>query len=178
MIRLFVVLTILCGVLYPFAVTLVGRLIFPFESGGSLVIENGKVIGSELISQKFLKAENFHSRPSAGDYSTVPSSASQTSPTQKSGIELITQRKALNPDADVDAWMASGSGLDPHISPKNAFSQVTRVAAARSMSSEAIRDLIAKHTEGPTFGIWGQPRVNVLKLNLELMPEGINGNTR
>lgn len=168
MIRLLLVLTFICGVFYPLTVTLIGQVIFPKQSNGSLISRDGQIVGSELLAQKFLKNEYFHPRPSAADYATIASGASQASPTQKAGTDARDQRRAQNPTAGVDVWTTSGSGLDPHISPKSAYAQTNRIAASRAMANETIVSLIDNHTEGPTFGIWGQPRVNVLKLNLAL----------
>jgi K+-transporting ATPase ATPase C chain len=178
MFKLLIVLTLLCGVIYPLTITVIAQVLFPNESNGSLLIKEGKLIGSELLAQKFSRAEFFHPRPSAADYATVASGASQSSPTQKSGTDSREQRRAQHPTAGVDFWTTSGSGLDPHISPETAYAQVHRVAAARGTSEEFIKSLISQHIEGPTIGIWGQPRVNVLKLNLVLMSQGTNANTR
>ena len=178
MLRLLVILILICGLIYPLTVTVIGRFIFHDKANGSLIIVDGKVIGSELLSQKFTSKEFFYSRPSAADYATIPSGASQTSPTQKFGTDLREQRRKDLPDADIDFWTSSGSGLDPHISPKTAYAQLSRIATARSMSSRELKTLIDRFVEGPTFGIWGQARVNVLKLNLELISQGKNANTR
>jgi K+-transporting ATPase ATPase C chain len=178
MLRLLVILTLICGVVYPLTVTVIGRFIFHDKANGSLIIVDGKVVGSELLSQKFTRKEFFHSRPSAADYATIPSGASQSSPTQKSGTDLREQRRKDLPEAGIDFWTSSGSGLDPHISPKTAYAQISRIAAGHSLSSSELMILIDRFVEGPTFGIWGQPRVNVLKLNLELLSQGKNANTR
>lgn len=168
MIRLLLILTFLCGICYPLTVTLISQMIFPEQSGGSLISRNGKLVGSELLAQKFSKDEFFHPRPSAGDYITIASGASQASPTQKAATNAWKERRNQNPLASVDAWTTSGSGLDPHISPTTAYAQVNRIASSRTMTSANIRALIDEHIEGPVLGIWGQPRVNVLKLNLAL----------
>jgi len=177
MIRLLLVLTVICGVIYPLFVTVIGAGLFSEKVGGSLVKVGDKLIGSTLLAQSFTKADFFHPRPSAADYATVSSGASQSSPTQAAGTELREKRRAQMPKAGVDAWTASGSGLDPHISPQTAFAQVERVATARGIPIETLNALIEKYTEGYTFGIWGQPRVNVLELNIALL-EGNNANTR
>jgi K+-transporting ATPase ATPase C chain len=176
--RLLIVLTFICGVIYPLSVTGIAHLFFSEKSKGSLIYIDKKLVGSELLAQKFIKDEFFHSRPSAADYSTIASGASQSSPTQKSGTDLREQRKKESPLADVDFWTTSGSGLDPHLSPKSIYSQVPRVAAARSLDPNVLNNLIKQHIEKRTLSIWGQPRVNVLKLNLELERKGMNANSR
>jgi K+-transporting ATPase ATPase C chain len=177
MFRLLLVLTILCGVIYPLSVTLVGQVLFSDTASGSLLKEGDKIVGSRLLAQKFVRDDFFHSRPSAADYATVASGASQSSPTQKSAKELREKRKAQLPNGGVDAWTTSGSGLDPHISPKTAKAQVKRVALARGVSSSSLHAMVNQFTEGPTLGIWGQPRVNVLELNMALS-KGNNGDSR
>jgi potassium-transporting ATPase KdpC subunit len=169
MLRLLIVLTLICGVIYPLTVTLVSRTFFSQKAMGSLIQIDGKVIGSSLLAQKFSRADFFHSRPSAADFATVASGASQSSPTQKSGTELLQKRRAEAPTSGTDAWTTSGSGLDPHISPKTAYGQIQRVASARGLAPEKVSALVDKYTEKETFGIWGQPRVNVLELNIALM---------
>lgn len=176
MFRLLIVLTVLCGVIYPLAVTGIGIRFFSDKMEGSIVKEGNKIIGSTLLAQNFSREDFFHPRPSAADYATVSSGASHASPTQASGVELREKRRALMPNSGIDAWTTSGSGLDPHISPQNAFAQVSRVAAARGISTESLNSLIKKLTEDPTLGIWGQPRVNVLELNIALL-EGKNAYT-
>ncbi len=178
MIKLLLVLTLICGGAYPMLVTLMGRVGFAEEASGSLMKSGRTIIGSKLLSQKFSRSEFFHSRPSASDFATVASGASQSGATQKVGMLRMAELRKNLPDAGEDAWTTSGSGLDPHISPKTALAQISRVGAARSMNSEELTRLIETHTEGPTWGIWGQPRVNVLKLNIALMNAGKNGNTR
>lgn len=178
MIKLLLILTLICGGAYPLIVSLVGRVVFQEQAEGSLVKYGTTIIGSELLSQKFNRPEFFHSRPSASDFATVASGASQSGPTQKSGMLRMRELRKNLPEAGEDAWTTSGSGLDPHISPKTALAQVNRVGAARRMNPEELTKLIEEHTEGPTLGIWGQPRVNVLKLNIALMNAGKNANTR
>lgn len=178
MLRLFLVLTFLCGAIYPLTITLIGQGFFSEQAQGSLIIRENKIIGSKLLAQKFSKPEFFHSRPSAADYATVASGASQASPTQEAGKKFREEKRAQLPAAGVDAWTTSGSGLDPHISPKTAYAQRDRIVAARGISLQSLTELIDKNTEGPTFGIWGQPRVNVLELNIALMTVGNNANTR
>lgn len=178
MLKLFFYLTLICGVIYPLSVTVIAKIIFPHKASGSLITNNEKIVGSELLAQKFTEARYFHPRPSAGDYATVSSGASQFSPTSKTGMEQILQRKSQFPNAGLDFWTTSGSGLDPHISPQSAFAQVDRIATTLRVTPKSIKALIERHIEGPTLGIWGQPRVNVLKLNLDLLSEGKDANTR
>lgn len=168
MLRLFVVLSLICGVLYPLAVTGLAQGLFYHQSQGSLLYRDGHMVGSELLAQKFTSPQYFWPRPSAADFATIPSAASQASPTHQKAREQRQALAASTPMAGVDAWTTSGSGLDPHITPATALAQVERIAAARGMSSSALTQLIAQHTEGETMGIWGRPRVNVLTLNLSL----------
>jgi K+-transporting ATPase ATPase C chain len=185
---LLVALTLITGVVYPFAMTGIARVIFPTQSQGSLLEENGKVIGSTLIGQQFQSDRYFHGRPSAtvapdpndptktvpAPYNAANSGGSNLGPTNKSLIERIQgdmdRLKQENPSAEVpiDLVTTSSSGLDPHISPAAALFQVRRVAKARNMSEDSVRRLVDEHVEGRTFGILGEPRVNVLALNLAL----------
>lgn len=178
MLRLIFVMTLICGVIYPLTVTLVGQGLFPNESNGSFISVNGKKIGSKLLAQKFESEVFFHSRPSATDYAGVGSGATQHSVTHAEGKKIREDRRIRLPHAGVDSWTASGSGLDPHISPESAFAQAERVAAARGIAIEKLKELIAQHIEGPTLGIWGQPRVNVLELNIALLAEGSHEHAR
>lgn len=166
MIRLFFIMTVLTGVIYPLGVTLFSQIAFSHQANGSMTN-----MGSTLISQKFTSDDYFHSRPSAADYATVASGASQTSPTHREGKEKYEQRKKDFPHAGEDFWTSSGSGLDPHLSPSSAFSQVSRIAKQRGMEESKLAALINEHTEDPTWGIWGQSRVNVLELNIALFKE-------
>jgi potassium-transporting ATPase KdpC subunit len=178
--RIFVVMTVLLGVVYPLVVTGLANVLFREKAQGSLVRDNagqGAVRGSELLAQKTESARYFHPRPSAVDYGTVASGAGNKGPTSADLAKLVQERRAafrtennmanntLVPD---DMAFASGSGLDPHISPKAALLQASRVARARSYSqaqqAELVR-LIDAHTEGPQLGVFGEPRVNVLLLN-------------
>lgn len=168
MLRLFLALSLLCGVLYPLSVTVLAQALFSEKAQGSQIVINGKLVGSRLLAQKFTGENFFHSRPSAGDYATVSSGASQHSPTHKAGIEAREARRLALPDADVDAWTTSGSGLDPDLSPQSALAQIPRIAAARGVAPDELKALVDKNTTYPTFGIWGRPRVNVLELNLSL----------
>ena len=182
------VLTILTGLIYPLAMTGMAQVVFPRQANGSLIEKDGKVIGSELIGQNFTKPEYFHGRPSAttepdpkdptksvaAPYNAANSSGSNAGPTAKSLVERVqADVKALkeeNPKAPVpiDLVTTSASGLDPEISPAAALFQVPRVAKARGRDEAEIRNLVQLHTEVRTFGVIGEPRVNVLQLNMAL----------
>jgi K+-transporting ATPase ATPase C chain len=176
---IFCVLTVLTGVVYPLAVTLVGHLLFAREASGSLIAADGKLIGSSLISQPFSDPKYFWGRISAT--SPMPNNASGSTgsnlgPTNPALLEVVKARiaelKAADPEnsspVPVDLATASGSGLDPHISPAAAYYQVARVARSRHMSPEALRRLVQQRIEGPQWGLFGEPRINVLLLNLAL----------
>lgn len=179
--RMVIAMTILCGIIYPLAITGISQVIFPDQANGSMVTDaSGKVVGSRLIGQNFKSDKYFWSRPSAaGDdgYDAGASSASNKGPTSKDLIDFVDKYAAdyraangLAADAPVpgQAVTRSGSGLDPHISPADAEIQTARVAKARNMSVEDVKKLVAQHTEGATLGFIGDPRVNVLELNLAL----------
>lgn len=170
--RLLVVLSLLTGIVYPVVILLLGQTLFSRQANGSLVLRDGKPAGSALLAQKFESTRYFWSRPSAGDYATVPSGASNLGPTSKALREAVEQRRAnlarTIPDPADDLLTTSGSGLDPHISPLAAAQQIARVAASRSISPDHVQQLVAKYTESPQFGIFGESRINVLALNLAL----------
>lgn len=183
-----VMLTLITGLAYPLAMTGIAGVIFPKQSQGSLIEKDGKVIGSALIGQEFKSDKYFHGRPSATlgpdpadstktvsvPYNAANSGGSNLGPTSKALAERVKEdvekRKAENPNAavPVDLVTTSGSGLDPDISPEAALFQVPRIAKARNMSEDTIRQMITMSTQGRTLGLLGEPRVNVLALNLAL----------
>lgn len=167
--RILLALTLLTGIIYPLALTGLTSVFFPRQAQGSLLAAHGQPIGSELLAQKFQAAKYFWPRPSAADYATVPSGASNKGPTSADLVKAINaQRELFGTDAPVDLLTSSGSGLDPHISPEAADLQIARVAAARNLPAEKISALVDRTLEGPQFGVFGEPRVNVLRLNLAL----------
>jgi K+-transporting ATPase ATPase C chain len=172
-------LTVLTGLVYPLTVTGLAQLFFPDQANGSLIVGEGKVIGSKLIGQYFDKPEYFWSRPSATapfPNNAAASGGSNLGPTNPALIEAVKARvaalRAADPGNDlpipVDLVTASGSGLDPHISPAAALYQAKRVARARNLDETTVLTLVAQHTEGRQLGVLGEPRVNVLRLNLAL----------
>ena len=183
-----IALTLITGVAYPFAITGIAELIFPDKAQGSLVERDGKVVGSALIGQEFKSAGYFHGRPSAttapdpndstktvpAPYNAANSGGSNLGPTNKSLIERIRsdveKLKQENPSAEVpgDLVTTSGSGLDPDISPEAALFQVPRVAKARNLPENRVRQLVAEHMSDRLIGVFGESRVNVLELNLAL----------
>ena len=178
--RMAVVTIVLTGLIYPLVVWGIGAVVFPKQAAGSLVTDSkGTVIGSTLIAQSFTADKYFHPRPSAAGagYDAMSSSASNLGPTSKVLIDTVKARVATetleNPgltagNVPVDMVTASGSGLDPDISPDNAAAQVGRVAKARGLTPDAVTQLVAQHTRGRDLGFLGEPRVNVLELNLAL----------
>jgi K+-transporting ATPase ATPase C chain len=174
--RIVVVLTILTGLLYPGLVTGICQLAFPAQANGSLVLREGKVIGSVLIGQGFSKPGYFHPRPSAVNYDASSSGGSNLSPTNQSLIDRVKGSlenfRRENPDytgpVPADLLTTSGSGLDPHISPAAALAQAARVAKGRGVEVSAVQALVRANTEGRALGLLGEPRVNVLRLNLAL----------
>ena len=174
-----VALTFVTGVAYPLLVTGVAQAVFPYQAQGSLITKDGKLVGSALIGQSFDDPKYFWGRPSATSpfpYNAASSSGSNLSPTNPDLVKAVQARvealRAADPGntapVPVDLVTASGSGLDPHISPAAALYQVSRVAKARKLDPERVRQLVAQHTEGRWLGLLGEPRVNVLALNLAL----------
>jgi K+-transporting ATPase ATPase C chain len=174
-----IVMTILFGLAYPLVFTGLAQVLFPHQANGSLVTVNGKVAGSELIGQSFTKPEYFHGRPSAAGnngYDAANSGGSNLGPTNQKLVDRVKadvqKFRAEDPDytgpIPADLLTSSGSGLDPHISPASAEAQVARVAKARGVTPDRIAELVAKHTDGRQWGIFGEPRVNVLLLNIDL----------
>jgi K+-transporting ATPase ATPase C chain len=179
----FLLLTLLTGAVYPALVTLIAQGIFPHRAGGSIIEHGGKRVGSELIGQQFDDERYFWGRPSATTndagslpYNSASSQGSNNGPTNDAFLKEVAagveRLKQAHPDqtgpVPVDLVTASASGLDPHISPAAAAYQVKRVAKATGLSEGAVRRLVEEHTEGRTFGVLGEPRVNVLTLNLAL----------
>jgi potassium-transporting ATPase KdpC subunit len=175
--RIKLYMTILLGVVYPLAMTGISQVLFPHQANGSLVMSGDKVIGSELIGQNFSKPEYFQPRPSAAGndgYDPTASGGSNYGPTNRKLIDRvkasIDKFRKENPDytgpLPADLVTASASGLDPHLSPDSAKAQAPRVAKARGVTVDQMNQLIAQFTEGPDLGFLGEPRVNVLKLNL------------
>lgn len=167
--RMLVALTIVTGVAYPLVVTVIAQALFRRQAEGSLIERDGKVVGSELVSQKFESDRYFWSRPSAGDYNPLPSGGSNLGSTSKALKERVEATKAkIGADAPQDLVFASASGLDPHITPEAALYQIARVAKARGLPEDQLRSLVGAKTEGLQLGFLGERRVNVLALNLEL----------
>ncbi|MEQ1899995.1 MAG: potassium-transporting ATPase subunit KdpC [Devosia sp.] len=162
--------TLLTGIAYPLAITGIAQGVFPGQANGSLITRNGVVIGSTLIGQTFESDRYFHGRPSAVSYDASTSSGSNYGPGSKALLDQVTERAAAFGGANVPADLvtASGSGLDPDLTPAGALAQVSRVALARGTSETEIAALIARQTEGRELAILGEPRVNVLELNLAL----------
>lgn len=179
-IKIFTVLTVLCGIVYPLFITGIAQVVFPEKANGSLILRDNKVIGSELIGQKFDSIIYFSSRPSATDYNPQPSGGSNLGPTSSKLKQLVTDRAAqfvesnqLSASENIPSEMllASASGLDPHISPKAAVLQVDRIVKARNFDDSKKKQLlksISELSEAPQFSFLGENRINVLVLNIEL----------
>jgi potassium-transporting ATPase KdpC subunit len=176
--RVTIVSIVLLGLIYPLVMTALAQAIFPRQANGSLVTVNGKIVGSAIIGQLWTKPQYFHGRPSAAGKGYDPTATGGTNlgPTSKKLIAstktTIAQLEKENPDAKgpppIDLVTSSGSGIDPDISPEAAYWEAPRVAKARHMSLPALDVIVAQHVEGRTFGFLGEPRVNVLELNLAL----------
>lgn len=177
-IKLFLTLSLLTGVIYPAIVTIYAKLIVNEQSNGSLVYSKEKVIASKLIGQKFQSDKYFWSRPSAVDYNAAASGGSNLGPSSQDLLKQYQERELILKNAHSmnnelakipqDLLFASGSGLDPHISPEAALFQVGRIAAHRKVDADQVRKLVNKFTESRQFGILGEPRVNVVLLNMAL----------
>lgn len=177
-IKITILLAVLTGLIYPAVMTGLAQVIFPYQANGSLVEAHGKVAGSALIGQAFTRPEYFHGRPSAAGngYDGLASGGSNLGPTNQKLIDRVrgdvqkfrAENPAFQGEVPADIVTASGSGLDPDISPAAAEAQVARVAAARGIAPDAVRKLVADNTEGREWGFLGDSRVNVLQLNLAL----------
>jgi K+-transporting ATPase ATPase C chain len=175
-VTLLIAFTLLTGLAYPLAMVEVAQALFPSQARGSLVVKNGAVVGSSLIGQTFAEDRYFHPRPSAAGngYDAAASSGTNLGPTSAKLAERLKTDAAALRAAGVegpipaDAITTSGSGLDPDISPANAMTQVARVAKARNVGEALVRDLVTAHIKQPQLGVFGDPRVNVLALNLAL----------
>ncbi len=173
------VLMILTGLAYPMLVTGIAQLLFPDQANGSLIIENGRIVGSRLIGQRFSGSKYFHPRPSAAGagYDPLASGGTNKGPTDRKLADtlianavdsIIANDGAHRGGIPADLVTSSGSGLDPDISPASAMLQIARVARARNVDSLTVADIVARHIQGRQFGLFGEPRVNVLSLNLAL----------
>ncbi|EIM25988.1 potassium-transporting ATPase subunit KdpC [Microvirga lotononidis] len=195
---LLILFTALTGIVYPFAVTGIGQIVFPAQANGSLIVQEGRVIGSDLIGQAFTSDRYLWPRPSAtstadptdptktvdAPYNAAASTGSNLGPTSQKLAERLTgaaetwRQVGLPLPIPGDAVTTSGSGLDPHISPAFAMAQAPRIAAARKLTEEQIRRVIEASTEGRAFGVFGEPRVNVLRVNQALDRLGVQGGGR
>lgn len=175
-----IVTTVILGLIYPMAITALSKMLFPRQASGQLIYRDNELVGSRIIGQAFKSTKYFHSRPSAaGDgYDAGNSGGSNLGPTNQKLLDRVrtdAARVRVEDNASEipsDLITTSGSGLDPHISPASAQLQIARVARERHLPQEAVQNLVAKHTEGRQLGFLGEPRVNVLELNLDLDREG------
>lgn len=176
-IRVLIAMTVICGIVYPLAILGIGQLVANDQANGSLITKDNQVVGSSLIGQDFSGQEQyFWGRPSASDYDSLASGGSNLAADSPDLVQAVNERRAelaaangVTPESiPADALTASGSGLDPEISPEYATLQVNRVARARGLPAASVSDLLAEHVESPLLGFIGQDRVNVLELNLAL----------
>jgi len=179
-VMIFLSFSFLCGLVYPLIITAIAQVFFPHRAGGSLVIMDGRVAGSELIGQMFREPNYFHGRPSATEpaYNAGASSGSNLGPTNAKLLEQVKERidkvrqendlASFDAPVPADLVLASASGLDPHISPASAMLQVQRVARERRLPEPEVESLVSRHIERPLLEVWGRERVNVLKLNMAL----------
>jgi K+-transporting ATPase ATPase C chain len=178
-ILIFVVFSVLCGLVYPLVFTAVSQFLFPWRSNGSIIISGNQIVGSELIGQRFKSPKYFHGRPSATDpaYNASSSMGSNSGPSNAKFLKEVTKRieqvrneneLPSNIPIQADLVLASASGLDPHISVESTMLQVKRIAKERGLSESELEGIVRQHIEHPLLEIWGQPRVNVLKLNLAM----------
>jgi len=171
-IRITVALLIITCAIYPAVVWAIGQTVFHDRANGSLVTRDGQVVGSALIGQEFTSDRFFHSRPSAASYDGGASTGSNLGPTSqklRDNVAAAVESYDVHENVPADAVTTSGSGLDPHISPENAMAQAARVAKANGVPLQVVRQMIVEQMEGRFLGIYGEPRVNVLALNLDLM---------
>jgi len=176
-VRILFVLTIFTGIIYPVAMTLFSLVVFPHQANGSMIEKDGTIIGSELIGQGFTSDKYFNSRPSGIGYNPQPSSGTNWGPTDKRMADSAKARKErfitqnnlpAGTEVPKEMLFVSSSGVDPHISPEATMLQVERIAKVRGLKSETVKKLVRNFTEGAQLGLFGNPRVNVLKLNLAL----------
>jgi K+-transporting ATPase ATPase C chain len=168
--------TVLLGVIYPLVVTALAQVLMRDKANGQLIVQNGNIVGSRIIGQAFTRPKYFHSRPSAAGngYDATSSGGSNLGPTNQKLIDRVNADVATahaenpNQPVPIDLVTTSASGLDPHITPATAAFQVPRIAKARNISEDEVRRMVAQHTEGRQWGFMGEPRVNVLELNLDL----------
>lgn len=167
--RVLIIMTVLTGIIYPVIVTDLAERIFAQQANGSLIIKDGKLVGSTLLAQHAERSDLFWPRPSSADYATIPSGASNLGPTSAALAKAVEDRKKqFGATAPVDLLTASGSGLDPHISPDAALFQISRIAAASHLTENQLTKLVHDNTQPPQIGVLGSPRVNVLALNLAM----------
>ncbi|MGB9679257.1 MAG: potassium-transporting ATPase subunit KdpC [Thermoanaerobacteraceae bacterium] len=178
--KFILIFVVILGFIYPFFMTFIANLIFPYQANGSIIIKDGKPVGSELIGQNFDGSKWFQGRPSAVDYDALSSGGTNyalsnpklTQEVEKNISDFLKANPGVNKkDIPVDIVTSSGSGLDPHISPEAAYLQVKRVAKANNLPEDVVKKLVDNNIEGRFLGIFGNPRVNVLKLNLSLLNE-------